>query len=156
MPIVLTCRLGLVQSFLKGRQLVVFGSSAHLLPPSGSVSFSALCKAEGTLSTVLYCLLSPSFLFFLPDPIVPFSYLFIFSYTKSFFFFFFFKLPGQAIWKWMAVIKCSEKLGMHWQLSSFLLVMWNGCLTAGLEYGCCRGEEGYCHSRTALNRQFQR
>lgn len=42
-------------------------------------------------------------------------------------------------------------------LSSFcLLMMWNGCLTAGLEDGCYRAEEGYCRSRAASHRQFQR
>lgn len=75
----------------------MFGSSAHLLPPSGSVSFNALCKVEGTLSTALYCLLAP-FLFFVFSPtpqLSPFLTSLSITYTKSFLFFFFL-IPGSG------------------------------------------------------------
>lgn len=64
--------------------MVVFGSSAHLLPPSGSVSFSTLCKGRAHYQ------LGIAFYLLFPPP--PYLSLFLTSlsitYTKTFRYFF--------------------------------------------------------------------
>lgn len=83
MPIVFTCRLGLVQMFLNRRQLVPFGLSAHLLPPSGCFSFGTLCVklrgCHGQFCSAFYLCLY----FSLPHLNCPLFYIFIHHiYTK--------------------------------------------------------------------------